>query len=283
MDFLNLIDTFQSNLPKGTKLAPRQMEAARALYTESLNQGVDPRLAISMGWQETKLGGDKAKAIYVGDLNRGQDHALGFMQVLRSTATKDLGLGPEWEAANQEYAKTGKTDAAFSAKSGVGYIKWLIDNKGAKTVSDIAAGYNGGPSKVGKEYGAARPYVENVVKHMGLFGDGRPVAWKQAGVLSGGEFAPLALGSAPAPTAAAPKPPAAAPIGQIDIPKARDPLTSGSPNDTIDSTIKSLLNPFQLEPLQYADTSQSQELDPINRLHSMVSGIYDSIESSQNG
>lgn len=190
-DYLTLIEKFQRNSGIA-KLHPRQIEASKALYAESIRNGVDPRLTLAMAWRESSWGGRREKeAIFIGDKSRGEDHALGYGQVLRSTA-KAMGMESEWLAAKDKFLKTGEGDAEFSAKSMVKYIKNL-QKQGGYNAADIASGYNGG---IGRMKGAWNPkvksYVAGVSELLGKFEDGKPVSIKQPAFIdTTARFAPL--------------------------------------------------------------------------------------------
>jgi Transglycosylase SLT domain len=306
MDFLTLISKFNENLKPNDRLGQRQLEAAKAMYTESLNAGIDPRLTIAMGWQESKLGGKGKSAVFIGDQNRGEDHAIGYLQVLKTTA-QSMGLGSEWQTAKDKFGKTGQGDPDLSAKLGVAYIKRLVDKHGATNIADISAAYNGGPSKIGTNYGKARKYAEAVSQHMGLFGDGQKVSWKQTGLAASGQFAALAPASASdisqppggiqRPPAGLPSMPAAAqapvapdpaqqPVQQaqsfgFDTPfpmpevkqAAFNPFAQLNAGVNMPMSFDELLGSSGLAPLAYA------EKDPREELRGMVSNLYDTLDS----
>lgn len=173
------------NVRGKSALTNRQIETARAIYNESVANGIDPRLTLSMAYQESTLG------IHgVGDKSRGGDHAMGSMQVLRSTA-KSMGKESDWLKSKESFLKTGKSDVEADARMGVGYVKFLRDKYGATTLGDLSAGYNGGPAKVGKNYGNAFKHVDKVSRHYGrFFGNGEAASFKTTGLIgAGGNFA----------------------------------------------------------------------------------------------
>jgi hypothetical protein len=183
MQFIELI----GQINKGGKqtLNANQIEAARQIYNQSIANNIDPRLTLSMAWQESTLGNATPR----GDLKRGADYALGTMQVLRSTA-KGMGMEKEWLEADKAI-KSGSRRFDLEAAMGVNYTKTLIRDSGANNIADVAAGYNGGPSKIGKNYGKAQEYVQKVSSHMGkFFGGGQKIDWKSPVTPNGMAYAP---------------------------------------------------------------------------------------------
>jgi hypothetical protein len=182
MEFSSLIGQFAANQPKGYKFHPRQMETARAVYAEAVSQGIDPRFALSITWQETKFGGNGNKPIFKSGINndKGRGHAYGFMQVLEGTAA-EMGLGNEFRQMKQDYETKGVADPETSAKLGVSYLKRLTDRYGLQNLSQVAAGYYGGPGAAkGKFTNQIASYVGDVSTHMGKFGEALgQVSWKQ--------------------------------------------------------------------------------------------------------
>ncbi len=187
LDFLQLVG--QINAKNKTPLTSQQILSARAIFNESVVAGIDPRVALSLSWQESTLG---KPTQLKGDLNRGEDHALGSMQVLRSTA-RGLGMEQDWIRNKAILNKTGLTDPAIDAKMGVALLKELSTKNKATTFGDLAAGYNGGAKLIGKNYGNAQDYVQKTSGHMGrFFGDGNRVSWKQPVLLAAGAAPALA-------------------------------------------------------------------------------------------
>jgi hypothetical protein len=130
------------------------------------------------------------------------------MQVLRSTA-KGMGMEAEWLEA-EKGVNSGKRRFDLEAAMGVNYTKRLIENHGATNIADVAAGYNGGPSKIGKNYGKAQDYVQKVSSHMGkFFGDGQKVDWKSPVTPNGMAYAPAGATNYQGGAGAVPTTPAA--------------------------------------------------------------------------
>jgi Transglycosylase SLT domain len=297
LDFLQLVG--QINAKQKTPLSARQIEHARALFNESITGGIDPRLTLSMAWQESTMGLGS-----IGDPDRGADHALGSMQVLRSTA-RGLGMEQDWLRNKALFQKTGNTDPATDAKMGVALLKELATKNKATTFGDITAAYNGGPKLIGKNYGNAQGHVAKVASHMGkFFGDGGAVNWKTPIVLAGGVTPTLA--SAPSgqpmqaqaitPTssipATAPRPPASPGVfgdflnNPVNAPQARTmqpsaPIATRDPLDDITAFLSSNTSsaapddnmPFGLTAL--LPTLQSQQADPMDALRNLLSQEYD--------
>jgi hypothetical protein len=181
MDFGTLIGQFAAN-QRGYKFHPRQMETAQAVYAEAVDQGIDPRFALAVTWQETKFGGNGKNPIFKSTIknDKGRGHAYGFMQVLEGTAA-EMGLSNEFRAMKEQYETKGVADAATSAKLGVSYLKRLVERNGLDNISQVAAGYYGGPGAAKKKFSnQITEYVSSVASHMGKFGDtADQVSWKQ--------------------------------------------------------------------------------------------------------
>jgi hypothetical protein len=181
MDFGTLIGQFAAN-QKGYKFHPRQIETAQAVYAEAIDQGIDPRFALAVTWQETKLGGNGKKPIFKSAINndKGRGHAYGFMQVLEGTAA-EMGLGNEFRQMKEQYETKGVADPETSAKLGVSYLKRLVERNGFENISQVAAGYYGGPGAAKRKFtNQITDYVSSVANHMGKFGETPDqVSWKQ--------------------------------------------------------------------------------------------------------
>lgn len=316
-DFVSLINQFSANLPPEYKFHPRQMDTAKAIYSESVKQGIDPRFGLAIGFQETGLGGNGKEAIFKSgiDNDKGRGHAYGFMQVLKGTAA-EVGMLNEWEQAKNQYEKTKEGDPEVSAKIGVAYLKRLSDKYGATNIADLSAAYYGGPGRLGTQFSPQiTKYVKEVTANMGKFGDGRPVAWKQSGLLQDGQFSQLAAAdAAPSQIQPASSSPFTQPMStpspmqassqyltpnkqaasMVDLAMADTSSNRSRPNpasetDPFGSAIDSLLPASRFltrfSPLAYqADELQQQkEPDPIDQLRTMVSNIYDDVTGEQNG
>ena len=300
-DLSLLVNAIIADQPKGYKPHPRQIEAAKAIYTEAVNQGIDPRFAMAVGFQETKWGGNGKTAIYKSPENdKGRGSAMGFMQVLRGTA-QEVGYGEQWDAAKANFEKTGEGDATLSAKIGVAYLKKLSDVYGAKTNSDLAAAYYGGPGVLKKSFsGQVRKYVEEVVDKVGVLDGTRIADWKASPLLlpatarvNTAPVAPTAnkpvresLPSLPPMASAAPMqaPQQVASLGILDQPSsAFDPLAYAALNNTMPMTgaefgFESAISRLSDGPLQSAALNDSSQPDSIEVLRREIAQMYDEIE-----
>ena len=303
-DLSLLVNAIIADQPKGYKPHPRQIEAAKAIYAEAVNQGIDPRFAMAVGFQETKWGGNGKTAIYKSPENdKGRGSAMGFMQVLRGTA-QEVGYGDQWDAAKTNFEKTGEGDATLSAKIGVAYLKKLSDVYGAKTNSDLAAAYYGGPGVLKKSFsGQVRKYVEEVVDKVGVLDGTRIADWKASPLLMPARS--RANGAAPAqiesfaqntqqpsmPNAdqmatAAPMqaPQKVASLGILDQSSSTfDPLAYAASNNTMPMTgaelgFESAISRLSDGPLQSAALSDLSQPDSIEVLRREIAQMYDEIE-----
>ena len=282
LDFLQLVG--QINAKEKTPLSNQQIMAARAIFNESVMAGIDPRVSLSFAWQESKLGIPRNLK---GDLNRGEDHALGSMQVLRSTA-RGLGMEQEWLRNKAQLAKTGLTDPATDAKMGVALLRELSSKNKATTFGDLAAGYNGGAKLIGKNYGNAQDYVQKTSGHMGrFFGDGNRVSWKQPVLLAGGTAPSLATAgpmTAMPNTGAAPTPrPAPVVPAQQDYQSmfGLSANAGAAPSGGMLGDMLGAATPQQEDPampfglMAFLPKIESQAEDPIDALKALLGEEYD--------
>lgn len=306
-DFATLLGTFQGNLAKQNgnyKWHPRQLEHAKAIYDESIRQGVDPRMSLSIAWTESSWGGNSKNASLIGDqgYKGGTTPSIGAMQVQKNSAKDYLNMQSEWAEADRQRREspTGEIDPALSAKIGVAYIRTGMDRFGTKSFADVAATHNGGYGTNKERYlPAVSTYVNKTMKNAALFGDGSKVDWKQPVALGDGvqmarlqaapsqPVSPVATlserrASAPAPAQAVVAPDQSAPqapapvtmaqgsVGGVDfeVPQLRDPLAFlGKPEKEL--SVDDLLAGYGGIP-----NYQKQTDDQMNELYNMVMKTY---------